>query len=494
MNSYRNSIGVEIIPSAVRLASLVRRKGAMYLSAAAEVRLSYCDFDDLYRHPKKCGDILNDLCKQNDIQSGRCIATLPSAHSKSKCVALPLMRRRALLRMLSSRHFWYKHLGVGSDTYSYAWLTTVHDKKRYRLSLYLMAVPTRVLAFYKSVFAHTRLSLDVLTLSSLAYYGMHKHGSGRHLLVVAKEDAYLAHFGQNMFSHQSVLSEYDCQVLCEQSDDEVADNDAPRNTALRHLSESLQTRLRSEKGDTHTLYLAGNLNRQAVSRLSTSLDDITIKPLDVCNGIKRSPQLQNKTTVMSSVIALGRWFISDTNIFKKEANFIYNPNPAYYKSAACWLLSTIISAILFLYAQHLDKLNALYQPQLQYQTQLSAAHDSYKNKIKTTKQRTEHRQQLRARMQFLSQQHHLATDLWTRLATLIPQSIKIKSIDCQWHSACLITAEAHDYGQIIRFAAQIEQLDIIAEVVIGNSRAAQDQSAETMQFTLACKLNNGTDE
>ena len=494
MNIYRNSIGVEISPTAVRVVRLVRRKNALLMSALAETRLSYCDFDDLYRQPKACSDVLNGLCKQNGIQSGRCIAMLPSARSKSKCIALPLMSRRALRRMLSSRHFWYKHLGVSSDTYSYAWLTTVHDKKRYRLSLYLMAVPTRDIVFYKSVFAHTRLSLDVLTLSSLSYYGIHRHGAAHRLLVLTAEDAYLAHLGQNVFSYHAVLSDYDRHSLFRQAYDKEPSDDASSDVALRHLAESLRERLRSEKGDAHTLHWVSNLQPQTINQLSALLGDITLKPLNVCAGIKPAAKLSNAPAAMSSVIALARWLISDAKTFKREANFIHNHNATYYKSVSCWILSTIISATLFFYYQHLAKLNVMQQPQLQYQAHLSLEHSEYKNKLQATKQRTARQRQLHAHMRFLSAQHHLATDLWTRLGALIPQSIKIKSIDCQWQDSCLITAEARDYGQVIRFAEQIKQLDAIGEVVIGSGRVTQVQSDDTTLFTLACKLNNETDK
>ena len=494
MNIHRNSIGVEISPARLRIASLRQSKGVLHLSAYDEARLPYRDFDDLYRHPKECGSVLDNLCEQNSIQSGKCITMLPAARAKSKCIALPLMRRQALLRMLSSRHFWHKHLGVGNDSYRYAWLTTVHDKERYRLSIYLMAVPTDALAFYKSVFAHTRLSINVLTLSSLAYYGMHRTRPARRLLVLSEDEAYLAHLGNNVFSHQSVLSDYDHKNLFGLSCDKKPCDDKLSSAALQHLSESLHERLRSEKGDNHTLHWVGSLNSQATAQLESSLSDITLKPLDVCENIKPEPQPKDNSAAMSAPIALARWLLSDSATFKTEANFIHDSNDAYYKSAACWVLSTVISVILFFYYQHIAGLNAMHQPQLLYQARLAAEQDEYKNKLKTTKQHTEQRQQMQAQMQFLAKQHHLAIDLWSHLGALIPQSIKIISIDCQWQSACLVTAIANDYGQIIRFAEQIKQLDAIDDVVIDSSRATQDQAADAMQFTLTCKLSNETEE
>ena len=495
MNIHRNSIGVEISPSVMRIASLHQSKGALHLSATGETRLSYQDFDDLYQHPKECGNALDGLCSQNGIHSGRCIAMLPAAQAKSKCVALPLMRRRALLRMLSSRHFWHKHLGVGSDNYRYAWLTTIHDKKQYRLSIYLMAVLADALAFYTTLFAHTRLSLNVLTLSSLAYYGMHRTLPARRLLVLTENELYLAHLGENVFSHQTALSDYDHNKLFGSSSDKTPCDAGSSDIALQHLSESLHERLRSEKGDNHTLHWVGSLSRQAITRLESSLNDITLKPLDVCENVKLAPSLQNVPAAMSAPIALARWLESDSETLKSEANFIHDPTDAYYKSAACWVLSMAISVILFFYHQHIAGLNAIHQPQLLYQEKLSAQQDEYKNKLNATKQRTESRQQIQTQMQFLAEKHHLAMDLWSRLGALIPQSIKIESIDCRWQSACLIAAVADDYGQVIQFAEQIKQLDAISEIVIdSSSRTTLDQADNAMQFMLTCKLNNKMEE
>ena len=485
MNIYRNSIGVEISPSALRIACLVQRKGALHISAIDKEPLPYDDFDDLYRHPEKCGDVLNRLCAQHNIQSGECIAAISALRGKSKCVALPMMRRRALLRMLSSKHFWYKHLGVGNDTHSYAWLITVHDKKHYRLSLYLMAVPTLDINFYKTVFARTQLSLNALSFSTLAYYGMHHNSSAHRLLVINESEAYLAHFGPNIFSHQRMLSDNDHQNLFKESCNQ---------TALRHLSESLHEQLRSEQGDAHNLFIAGDLSDAATTQLEVLLKDITLKPLNVCKNIKLAPQAKNISPSMSKAIALAYWLAVDAKTFRHEANFIHNHNTAYYLSAGCWILSTIISAALFFYYQHLAALDAAHHPQLQYQTQLSLEHDEYKKKLKATRLHSKRRQQLQASMQFLSEQHRLANELWSRFGELIPKSIRIQSIDCQWQSACLITATADDYGQIIHFADQIKQMDEIIEVAINSSHTAQDQSAAAMQFTLACTLNNGVDE
>jgi len=493
MNIYQNSIGVEVSPSALRIARLISYRRALNMSVLDEVRLPYKDFDDLYRHAKECGDALNKLCQQNNIQSGRCIATLPAARGKTKSIALPLMPRRALSRMLSSRHFWYKHLGVNNDSYSYAWLVTVHDKKQYRLSLYLMAVPTDDIAFYKAMFARTSLSLNVLTLSTLVYYGIHRQRSAARVLVINEDEAYLAHFGLNVFTHQTVLSEHDHLKLFKEDDKKPADVSASStatNTALQHLSETLQERLRSEKGDTHTLWVASHLSPQAIAQLDASLKDISLKPLDVCRQIRLAPQLQNNPATMDSVIALTRWFASDSALFKKEANFINNHNAAYYKSAACWTLSAVVSAMLFFYYQHLTELNLSYLPDIQYQTQLALEHSEYQKKLKVAEQRSAHRQRLHERVQFLSQQHHFATELWSQLGALIPPSVAIETIDCQWQSACLITAQAQSYGQIISFAEHLKQLDAIAEVVISNSRVAPGQSSEAMQFTLECSLNN----
>ena len=478
----------------MRIASLHQSKGVLHLSATGEARLPYQDFDDLYQHPKECGDVLDGLCEQNGIQSGRCIAMLPTAHAKFKCIALPLMRQRALLRMLSNRHFWHKHLGVGNEDYGYTWLTTVHDKKQYRLSIYLMAVLSDTVAFYKAMFAHTRLSLNVLTLSSLAYYGMQRTRSARRLLVLTEDEAYLAHLGKNVFSHQAMLSDYDHGNLFGLSPGKQSCDNTPSDIALRHLSESLHERLRSEKGDNHTLHLVGNLSQQAIAELKSSLNGIVLKPLDVCENVKLAPQQQNISATMSAPIALARWLESDSQSLKTEANFIHDPTDAYYKSAACWVLSTLISAILFFYYQHVAGLNAMHQPQLLYQARLSAEQGEYKNKLKVTKQHTEGRQQIQAQMQFLAEQHHLAMGLWSHLGALIPQSIKIVSIDCRWQSACLIAATADDYGQIIRFAEQIKQLDAVDEIVIDSSRAAPDQAADTMQFMLTCKLNSEVEE
>ena len=64
MNIHRNSIGVEISPSVMRIASLHQSKGVLHLSATGEARLPYQDFDDLYQHPKECSDVLDSLCEQ----------------------------------------------------------------------------------------------------------------------------------------------------------------------------------------------------------------------------------------------------------------------------------------------------------------------------------------------------------------------------------------------------------------------------------------------
>ena len=422
---------------------------------------------------------------QHNIQSGDCITTLPALRSKSKCIALPLMRRQALLRMLSNKHFWYKHLGVGNDTHRYAWLTTVHDKKQYRLSLYLMAAPIRDIDFYKAVFAYTPLSLKVLSLSTLAYYGMHCDNSAHRLLVINENEAYLACFGKNVFSHQNILSKNDHHNLFKDPYDETA-----TDIAIQHLSESLQEQLRSERADTHTLGLASNLNTETKARLKSSLKDIALEPLNICQGLKLNQQLKNIPTSMSPTVALTRWLVKDKKIFKCEANFVHNYNTAYYLSAVCWILSTVISVALFFYYQHLRELNTGHHPQLQYQAQLSLQQNTYKKKIEQTNQHYEHQRQLHANLQFLSEQHRLAYELWSRLGELIPQSIQIESIDCQWQSACVITAKASDYGQIVHFADQLKQLDVISEVIINSSQTAQDQSTDTMQFTLSCVLHN----
>ncbi len=493
MNIHRNSIGVEISPSVLRVASLSRRNGVLHLTATGAVRLPYRDFDDLYEHPKECGDALNDLCVQNNIQLGFAIATLPAARAKSKCVALPLIGRRALSRMLSSRHFWHKHLGVGNDDYSYTQLTTIHDKQRYRLSIYLMAVPNTALAFYKAVFARTRLSLNVLTLSSLVYYGVQHKQPARRLLVVNEYEAYLAHLGVNVFSHRTIVSDHDHKNLCASSDTNVACNEKQTAIALQHLSESLHERLRSEQGDNHTLYLIGNLNRQTATRLESSLNDIVLKPLDIAKNIKPSSQTKDNCATMSAPIALAYWLASDAATFKTQANFIHNHRNEYYKSTVCWIFSTIISAILFFYYQHIVALDATQHAQRLYQTQLSTQQDEYKNKLDALRQRTERRRQMQAQMQFLSTQHHSAMALWAHLGAVIPSSVKIESIDCRWQSSCLITAVAGDYGQLIVFVEQLEQLDMIHEVAIDSSQTIQEHSG-AMQFTLSCKLNNGIDE
>ena len=493
MNIHGNSIGVEISPSVLRVASLFRRKGTLHLAATGETRLPYRDFDDLYRHPMECGNVLNDLCTQNSIRSGSCITTLPVSYAKSKCVALPLTGRRALSRMLSSRHFWHKHLGVGDDSHNYAWLTTVHDKRRYRLSIYLMAVPNAVVTFYKTMFAHTRLSLDALTLSSLAYYGVYCNQSARRLLVLNEDEAYLAHLGTNIFSYQTVLSDYDHKNLFGHSVGKQSRNETPSDIALRHLSEFLHERLRSEQGDNHTLDLIGSLNRQTIAQLDSSLNDITLQPLDISKDIKLSAQTKNNSTTMSAPIALAYWRASGQAIFKTQANFVHNHGDVYYKSTACWLLSTVISAILFFYYQHIAALDASHHSQLPYQTQLSAQQNEYKNKLNEIKQRSEQRRRMQTQMQFLSEQHHAAMDLWTRLGAIIPNSIKIESIDCRWQSSCLIIAAADDYGRLIHFVEQLEQLDVIHEVAIDSSRAKLEQSG-AMQFALTCKLNGRIDQ
>ena len=84
-------------------------------------------------------------------------------------------------------------------------------------------------------------------------------------------------------------------------------------------------------------------------------------------------------------------------------------------------------------------------------------------------------------------------DLWAHLGDVIPSSVKIESIDCRWQSSCSITAVAGDYGQLIGFVEQLEQLDMIHEVAIDSSQTIQEHSG-AMQFTLSCKLNNGIDE
>ncbi len=494
MNIHRNNIGVEISPSVLRVASLLRGKGVLHLTATGEVRLPYRDFDDLYKHPEECGSALNDLCTRSGIQSGYAITTLPASHAKSKCVALPLMSRRALSRRLSSRHFWHKHLGVGNDSYSYARLTTVHDKQRYRLSIYLMAAPNITLAFYKAVFAHTQLSLDVLTLSSLTYYGVQYEQPVARLLVLNEYEAYLAHFGTNVFSHRTILSDYDHKNLCASSATEIACDDKRVATALQHLSESLHERLRSEQGDNHTVHLIANLNRQTITRLETrSLNDIVLKPLDITENIERSARVKNNDATMSAPIALAHWLVSHPATFKTQANFIHNHRNVYYKSAACWILSTIISAILFFHYQHIVALDAAQHSQLLYQAQLSARQNEYKNNINALRQRIERQRQMRTQMQFLSERHHSAMILWTRMGAVIPQSIKIESIDCRWQNSCLITAATDDYGQLIHFVEQLEQLDMIHEVSVDSSQTMQEHPS-AMQFTLTCKLNNGIDE
>ena len=491
MNIYKSSIGVEIIPSALRIARLLHHKDADHLTMTAAAQLCYRDYDDLYQHPKTCGNILNDLCRQNNIQAGRCIATLPIMRGRSKCIALPLMRPRALSRMLANRHFWYKHLGVGNDTHSYAWLTTVYDKKQYRLSLYLMAIPTCDIAFYQSVFAHTQLSLNVLTFSSLTYYGIHRLTSVRRLLIFSHDNVYLNHLGENVFSYLAMLSDDDReQDLLRAFDNE----DRTSTTALRHLSELLQERLRSEKEHTHTLYTVGNINRQTTTQLNASLNNIVVKPLDIYSGIKLASGLHSIPDAMTTVVSLARCLASNSAIFKHQANFIHNYNVAYYKSAACWILSTLISVILFFYYQHLEELRTIQQPQLQHHTQLSTDHNIYKKKLATINQRSAHLEKLYSHIQFLSEQHRLTTDLWSRLGALIPPSIKIESIDCRWESFCLITAEAQDYGVIIRFVDRIKQLNAIAEVTINSSRTPPHPSADTMQFTLLCKFADDTDK
>ncbi len=497
MNIHRNNIGVEISPSVLRVASVLRRKGELHLTATGEMRLPYCDFDDLYKHPNECGNALNDLCAQSGIQSGFAITTLPASHAKSKCIALPLMSRRALSRMLSSKHFWHKHLGVGNDGYGYAQLMTVHDKQRYRLSIYLMAVPNTTLAFYRAMFACTRLSLNVLTLSSLVYYGIHCKQAACRLLVINEYEAYLAHFGTNIFSHRTILSDDDHKSLCESSDGKIAHDDKRVANAVQHLSESLHERLRSEQGDNHTLHLITSLNQQTSAQLESSLNNIALKPLDIASNIKSSAQEKNNgatmSKMMSAPIALAHWLASHPATFRTQANFIHNHQNMYYKSTACWILSTIISAILLFYYQHIVALDATHHSQLLHQTQLSARQEEYKNKLNTLRLRTERRRQMQTQMQFLSEQHHSAMDLWARLGAAIPQSIKIENIDCRWQSSCLITATADDYGQLIHFVEQLEQLDMIYEVAIESSQTTQEHSG-TMQFTLTCELHNGIDE
>ncbi len=482
----------------LRIASLLRRKGELHLTTTGEMRLPYRDFDDLYKHPNECGNALNDLCAQSGIQSGFAITTLPASHAKSKCIALPLMGRRALSRMLSSKHFWHKHLGVSNNSsYSYTRLTTVHDKQRYRLSICLMVVPNNTLAFYKTMFAHTRLSLNVLTLSSLVYYGIHCKQAARRLLVINEYEAYLAHFGMNIFSHRTILSDYDHKSLCESSDAKIVRDDKRVASAVQHLSESLHERLRSEQGDNHTLHLITSLNRQTSARLESSLSNIALKPLDIADNIKPSVRAKDNctpiSTMMSAPIALAHWLASHPATFRTQANFIHNHRNVYYKSTACWILSTIISVILLFYYQHIVALDAAHHSQLLHQTQLSARQEEYKNKLNALRLRTEQRRQMQTQMQFLSEQHHSAIDLWASLGAAIPPSIKIENIDCRWQSSCLITAAADDYGQLIRFVEQLEQLDMIHEIAIDSSQTTQEHSG-AMQFTLTCKLNNGIDK
>ncbi|MBC6414436.1 MAG: hypothetical protein GDA45_06110 [Chromatiales bacterium] len=490
MNIYGSSIGVEISPSAVRIAQILRRKGALQLTAVAQTQLCYDNFDDLYKHPKECSDVLNDLCTRNNIQASKCITVLPVTRSKSKCIALPLMRRRALQRMLSSRHFWYKHLTVGSDTHSYAWLMTVNDKKHYRLSLYLMAVAKRDIAFYQSVFAGTQLSLYALTLSSLIYYGCYHRSTAHHLLVFSEDNVSVSSIGQNVFSYRTMLADDNYRNLLAGFDNKFA----PDSAVQQYLVESLQEYIRSEKGDAKALYIVGKASSHAATLLHTALSNIAVKPLAIHADIKSNCKLQNIPDTMSSVIALARWLAADTTLFRYQANFIYNHNNAYYKSAACWILATIICMLLFFYHQHLEKLNIGQQSQLQYHTQLSSQYHAYENKLNAIKRRSEHLRQMHTHLQFLSEQHRMTTDLWSRLGALIPQSVKIQSIDCQWLSSCLIIAGAQDYGEIIRFVERIKQLDAISEVVISSSRSVQNQSTDTMQFTLVCKFGNGVDE
>ena len=497
MNIHRDNIGVEISPSVLRVASVLRRKDELHLTATGEMRLPYRDFDDLYKHPNECGNALNDLCAQSGIQSGFAITTLPASHAKSKCIALPLMGRRALSRMLSSKHFWHKHLGVGNDGYSYAQLMTVHDKQRYRLSIYLMAVPNTILAFYRTMFAHTQLSLNVLTLSSLVYYGLHCKQAARRLLVLNEYEAYLAHFGMNTFSHRTILSDYDHKSLYESSNAKIAGDDKRVANAVQHLSESLHERLRSEQGDNHTLDLITSLKQQTTAQLESSLNNIALKPLDIADNIKPSARVKNNgatmSTMMSAPIALAYWLASHPATFRTQANFIHNHRNMYYKSTACWILSTIISAILLSYYQHIVALDATHHSQLLHQAQLAAQQEEYKNELNTLRLRTEQRRQMQTQMQFLSRQHHSAMDLWARLGATIPHSIKIESMDCRWQSSCLINATADDYGQLIHFVEQLKQLDMIYEVAIDNSQTMQEHSG-ALQFTLTCKLNNGVNE
>ena len=196
---------------------------------------------------------------------------------------------------------------------------------------------------------------------------------------------------------------------------------------------------------------------------------------------------------MSAPIALAYWRAADQATFKTQANFAHNHGNVYYKSTACWILSTVISAILFFYYQHIAALDASHHSQLLYQAQLSAQQNEHKNKLNEIKQRTEHQRRMQTQMQFLSEQHHSAMDLWTHLGSAIPNSIKIESIDCRWQSSCLIIATANDYGQLIHFVERLEQLDVIYEVAIDSSRAKLEQS-DTMQFALTCKLNDGVDQ
>lgn len=491
-----NSIAVEVTPSAIRIAKLMRRNHQLSITALAEKSMPYDSFEKLYRHPDTCAEVLNTLCRQLGIQHGSCIAAVPAVRAKTQSVALALMKARALRQILSNANFWRKHLRTDSTAYGYAYLVTVCDVLQHRLSLWLMASPLTDIIFYKSVFAHTRLSLQALTLSSLDYFCVARYRlASFRMVVITPYEAYLTYFDEHTFLRHSLLPQEDSHLIL--SEQTATDK---LTVALANLARAIQEYTCTDSRNLSTINIAMSVEQpllvQRVQQLQALLTTIELKPFDVCEGIEVAEHLTRPTARMHHVIALAHWpWVNPVvkqrgALTRHSASFIRNDSPTYYQVAICWGAAIFISLLLLLGYQQLAHHWHTLAPQFEYQEQLANQHTVISQELSLLKKQIEDNKNRLKVLNTFSQQQRLAINFLTHLSQLLADTLAIESLDCQWLDACYIKGRAHTYSDVVVFSEALKKIEGVAEVIITQAQSQPNTHQAAMEFALECQLNS----
>ena len=492
MNISRSSIAVEIAPSTIRIAKLVRRNRQLSITAIAEMPLPYDSFETLYSHQEECTRALNELCQQVGIRSGSCVVALPAARAKTQTVVLPLMKSAALHRVLSNPNFWRKHLGLDSGAYRYAWLVTVRDTVQHRLSLWLMAAPLKDICFYKNVLAGTRLSLQVLTLSSLDYFCVAYHREAAFSMVrITSHESSLIYFAKDNFCHRTLLSEEESRLVLSDKTPE------PRLAlVLAKLAKVIKEATRVAHPTAGAIQVAmvcdQSLATQRIAQLQALLADISLQPFDIYKELTVAAHLARPTHDANHVVALAHWLMSDALGARRDcANFIYSHARVYYWVAICWGLTIVIALSLMAAYQQLEQRRDMLEPQIQYQKQLAAQHATASRELASLQQQIVARRNLLDTLNVFSHQQQFTVDFLTHLRHSLTRTIYIESLDCQWQDTCSIKGRANTYKEIIFFADALKKIEGVGAVVVHKTQSEPDHPSTAIGFVLECAFNGG---